>query len=112
MKKIILAVALLFSFGSLMHVSAQQQQQDQQPQKMTFYYYPSSNIYYDVASNEYVYYDESTQKWLNVKELPTTITLVKMPADTVYYNGQQVWKDNPEHLRKYKGKKDEAKKKD
>jgi hypothetical protein len=35
-----------------------------------------------------------------------------MPVDTVYYNGQQVWKDNPEHLRKYKGKKDEAKKKD
>jgi hypothetical protein len=108
MKKIILAVALLFSLGSIMRVSAQQQE----PQKMTFYYYPSSNIYFDVASNEYVYYDEGTQKWLNVKELPTTITVVKMPVDTVYYNGQQVWKDNAEHLRKYKGKKDEAKKKD
>jgi hypothetical protein len=67
MKKIVLAVALLITLGSVMRVSAQQQE----PQKMTFYYYPSSNIYFDVASNEYVYYDDATQKWLNVKELPT-----------------------------------------
>jgi len=105
MKKIFLALALLFTIGTTMRVSAQQ------VQRQTFYYYPSSNIYYDVATGEYWYYDEPTVKWVIVKTLPSTITLERAPIDTVYYNGPDVWKDNAEHQRKYKHKKDEDKKK-
>ena len=109
MKRIILAFALLFGISGVMHLSAQQADQNQ---KVTFYYYPSSNVYYNAASDEWVYYDEPTTKWITVKTLPSTITIVKMPVDTIYYQGNEVWKDNAEHQRKYKGKKEETKKKD
>ncbi|PWT93842.1 MAG: hypothetical protein C5B54_01230 [Acidobacteria bacterium] len=112
MKKIGFALALLLMLGLAYRASAQQDQQKQDQQKVTFYYYPSSNIYYNVSTGEYLYYDEPTTKWITAKTLPTTITLEKMPVDTVYYNGPDVWKDNPEHLRKYKAKKEEVKKKD
>jgi len=107
MKKIILAFALLFGFSGVVHLSAQQADQ-----KVTFYFYPSSNVYYNAASDEWVYYDEPTTKWITVKTLPSTVTIVKEPVDTIYYQGNDVWKDNAEHQRKYKGKKDETKKKD
>src|SRR5436190_11728815 len=111
MKKIVFALVLVFALGTAFRASAQQEQQKQDQQKVTFYFYPSSNIYYNVSTGEYLYFDESSTKWITVKALPTTITVVKMPVDTVYYNGPDVWKDNAEHQKKYKEKKDEMKKK-
>ena len=112
MKKIIMAIALLFAIG--LTLSAQQPTQQptqptQQDQQTKFFYYPSSNIYYNPATSEYWYYDEPTTKWMEVKTLPETITVEKTPVVVVYYNGEDVWKDNAEHLKKYKGKKDEKK---
>ena len=103
MKKIILALAVLFTFGSITHVTAQEVQQTQ---RVKFYYYPSSNVYYNTSTSEYWYYDQPTVKWVEVKTLPTTITIEKTPRYTVYYKDQDVWKDNPVHVKKYKGKKD------
>src|SRR5262245_60669233 len=101
MKKVIVMLAVLLAFGSAMHVSAQQPQQ----QRVKFYYYPSSNVYYNDVTGEYWYYDEPTIKWVEVKTLPATITIQKTPVYTVYYNGEDVWKDNTMHQKKYKVKK-------
>ena len=76
--------------------------QTQQQQGIKFYYYPSSNVYYNTSTSEYEYYDEGSSTWVTVKELPSTITLVKTPVYTVYHNDAEVWKDNAEHLKKYK----------
>ena len=59
MKRIILALALLFALGSTTKLAAQET-------RVRFYYYPSSNV---------------------------------------YYNGEDVWKDNAMHMQKYKAKK-------
>ncbi|HEV8285790.1 MAG TPA: hypothetical protein VGQ09_15860 [Chitinophagaceae bacterium] len=99
MKRIILALALLFALGNTTKLAAQEA-------KIRFYYYPSSNIYYNPATNEYWYYDDVSTTWMEVKTLPTTITITKTPRYTVYYNGNDVWKDNAVHVQKYKVKKD------
>src|SRR5262245_47487141 len=98
MKKIILALALVFALGSTAKLAAQET-------KVTFYYYPASNIYYNPASNQYWYYDDVSTNWVEVKTLPTAIVLTKTPRYTVYYNGEDVWKDNAAHMQKYKVKK-------
>jgi len=105
MKRIILALALLFALGSSTRVFAQAPQET----RVRFYYYPSSNIYYNPTNTEYWYYDDVSATWTQVKELPSTVVVTKSPRYTVYYNGEDVWKDNATHMKKYKGKKDETK---
>jgi hypothetical protein len=103
MKQIILALMLFVAFGSSMKA--------QEPAKVTtttqrirYYYYPSSNVYYNPTTGDYWYYDNGTTAWVDVKTLPTTITITKTPRYTVYYNGTDVWKDNAVHEKKYKTK--------
>lgn len=94
MKKFIVMFAVLFAIG-VKQASAQ---------RLTYYYYPSSNIYYSVASHDYVYYDPGTTRWITVKALPPGIVLTRTRY-TVYYNGPEVWRDNASHKTKYKVKK-------
>jgi hypothetical protein len=98
MKKIILALVLVFAVGGASKISGQP------TQKVTFYFYPSSNVYYNVVASDYWYYDDATASWVEVKTLPTTITLEKAPRYTVYYTGKDVWKENGEHVKRYKVK--------
>ena len=99
MKKILLGLMFLFAVGTAIKATAQE------TQRVRFYYYPSSNIYYNISTGEYWYYDNGTTNWVEVKTLPTTITVTKTPRYTVYYNGPEVWKDNAVHQKKYKSKK-------
>jgi len=98
MKRIILALALMFALGSTTRLAAQET-------RVRFYYYPSTNVYYNPTNAEYWYYDDVSATWTQVKTLPTTITLTKAPRYTVYYNGEDVWKDNTMHMQKYKVRK-------
>lgn len=78
-----------------------------QPQQQTmYYYYPSSNVYFNPTTSEYWYYDTGNSNWVQAKDLPSTVTLVKDPSYQVYYSGTDVWKDNAEHVKKYKVSKD------
>ena len=98
MKKIFLILAVLFTFCSFNQVAAQS--------KITYYYYPAANVYYNVSTGDYLYYNPANTGWVSVKTLPSGITITKTPRHTVYYNGNDVWKDNGAHKTKYKIKKD------
>jgi hypothetical protein len=100
MKKFIFGLVLLFSLGGATKLMAQ----ETKTQQVKFYYYPSSNIYYNVTAGEYWYYDDVSATWTQVKTLPESITLTKAPVYTVYYNGEEVWKENAAHMKKYKVK--------
>jgi hypothetical protein len=102
MKKLVLLSFLCLGLCYSGALSAQQTTPDQQQQQTMFYYYPSSNVYYNPTTSEYWYYDDGSSNWVLVKELPSTITLVKDPSYQVYYNGNDVWKDNAAHLKKFK----------
>jgi hypothetical protein len=93
MKKIILMLAVLFALGV--------KQAD--AQRLSFYFYPSANVYYNVASHDYIYYDAGS--WVTVRTLPATIVINRTPRYTVYYNGPEVWRDNGLHKGRYKGRK-------
>jgi hypothetical protein len=95
MKKIIVMLAVLFAIGV----------KQANAQRVTFYYYPTPNVYYNVSSHDYVYYDAGTSSWMTVRALPRGIVLTRSPRYTVYYNGTEVWKDNGLHKGKYKAKK-------
>jgi len=92
MKKIIVMLAVLFALG-VKQAGAQ---------RLTFYYYPSQNVYYNVASHDYLYYDPGTTTWVTVRTLPRTIVINRTPRYTVYYNSPEVWRDNGLHKGKYK----------
>jgi hypothetical protein len=112
MKKIIVAMTILFAAGISTGASAQQTQQTQQTQPaqtsqtIKYYYYPSSNVYYNESTGEYLYYNDADASWTTVKTLPSTIVLEQTPRYEIQYNGTDVWKDNAEHIKKYKVKKD------
>lgn len=94
MKKFLVMLAVVFAIG-IKQASAQ---------RLTFYYYPSSNIYYNVASHDYLYFDPGPATWVTVKALPPGIVLTRTRY-TVYHNGPEVWRANANHKTKYKVKK-------
>jgi hypothetical protein len=96
MKKIILGLVLLFALGSAMDANAQ---------RVKYYYYPSTNVYYNTVSGDYWYYDDPTTTWMTVKTLPTTIAVDDNDRYVIYYTGTDVYKQNMEHKKKYKVKK-------
>jgi len=93
MKKILVVLAVLFAFG-VKQASAQV--------RVTYYYYPSANVYYNIGTHDYLYYDPGTTTWVTVKTLPSGVTITKVPRYTVYHNGPEVWRDNAVHKTKYK----------
>ena len=96
MKKIIVVLALLFAFGSFKQATAQA--------RVSYYYYPSSNVYYNISTGDYWYYNPGSTAWITVRSLPSGITITRTPRYIVYYNGKDVWKDNASHKTKYKNK--------
>lgn len=94
MKKFIVLLAVLFALGSLKHASAQV--------RVTYYYYPSANVYYNIKTGNYWYYNPNSTAWVTVRTLPSGITITKTPRYMVYYNGPEVWRDNAVHKTKYK----------
>lgn len=70
-----------------------------------YYYYPGSNVYYDEASGNYWYYDQPTTTWMTVQTLPSTIALDKSARYRINYTGDDPWKQNSMHMKKYKMKK-------
>ena len=97
MKKLILALVLLISLGSAVEVNAQQA-------KVEYYYYPSSNVYFNPKTSDYVYLDTTTTKWVTVKTLPANLTVSDNDKQVIYYNGTDPWKNNSADQKKYKVK--------
>ena len=69
-------------------------------QGIRYYYYPGSNVYYDPAHNQYIYYNGST--WTTARRLPGTITVQRSQRVSVYSDDRDVWRRNEEHKVKYK----------
>ncbi|MDB5196335.1 MAG: hypothetical protein JWP88_706 [Flaviaesturariibacter sp.] len=70
-----------------------------------YYYYPDANVYYNEKTGDYYYYDEPATTWTTSRILPAYLVVDKKPRYTVYYNGNDVYTQNTEHLKKYKVKK-------
>jgi hypothetical protein len=70
-----------------------------------YYYYPSSNVYFDEASGNYMYWDQSTSQWSTTQTLPATITIEKTTRYPIHYSGNDPWKNNLADMKKYKVKK-------
>lgn len=113
MKKIILGLSIVALAATSLDANAQEPTTTTvvttatPTQKVKYYFYPTENLYWNEATQEYVYYDEPSVKWLTVKTLPSTVTWnEKGEHYTVYYDGGEVWKGNADHKVKYKVKKD------
>jgi hypothetical protein len=71
-----------------------------------YYYYPSSNVYFDEATGNYWYKDNTGTSWTETQTLPTTVTIEKTsPRFSLKYNGTEPWKNNAADIKKYKVKK-------
>ena len=74
-----------------------------------YYYYPSSNVYFDEATGDYWYLDNGTSQWVMVKTLPPTVTVETTERQSIDYTGNDPWKNNADHMEKYKAKDDKTK---
>ncbi|MDB5193960.1 MAG: hypothetical protein JWQ96_3523 [Segetibacter sp.] len=88
MKKFLLFVLLFVGIG----LTGQAQRK--------FYYYPTSNVYYDVAQQRYVY--QKGSNWTPVTTLPSGINLGRSQRYIVYSQTPEVWNQNQIHVKKYK----------
>jgi hypothetical protein len=71
-----------------------------QTTKTKFYYYPAANVYYNSASEKYIY--NNNGNWTAAKTLPHGIAVANTRRVIVYHNSAQVWENNTEHKTKYK----------
>jgi hypothetical protein len=107
MKKIIIALLVC---GSIFSATAQTDSTRITTTTTTttthkYFYYPSTNIYFDEASGNYWYLDNDTEAWNMVRTLPSTITVTETTERyPVTYMGDDPWKENAEHIKKYKVK--------
>lgn len=113
MKKMILLLSMIGGLSALQQATAQDTTTKTTTHhrvttthtRTRYYYYPESNVYYNVGTGDYYYYDTPSTKWTMVRTLPETIVVDKTPRYTVYYNGEDVYRQNAVHLKKYKVKK-------
>ena len=66
----------------------------------SYYYYPTANVYYNPVRRTYWYPRNGV--WISVGVLPANIVVVNQPRYDVYYDGDEVWRDNSFHCQRYK----------
>ena len=105
MKKIIFSLLIC---GSMLTASAQVTDSTTTTVHK-YYYYPSSNVYFDEATGDYWYLDNTTSQWSMVKTLPSTIQVETTEKKSIDYSGNDPWKNNADDIKKYKEKEDKTK---
>jgi hypothetical protein len=73
-------------------------------QKFEFYYYPARNIYYDVATKEYLYSLDGGTTWdsINIKT-NADVTSTLGTKRIIYSTMPEIWRDNSAHIQQYNG---------
>jgi hypothetical protein len=100
-RSVVLFLSLFILTAFIINSTAAQPPHAKAYGKQKFYYYPAYNVYYDAGPR--LYYYNGGSAWTGVAVLPPAINFtVGAPRYTVYYNGPQVWLDNPAHMAKYK----------
>jgi hypothetical protein len=94
MKKLIVFLAIICALVQLSPANAQ---------KHKFYYYPGSNVYFDVAGKQFIYFNGSN--WVTAKALPANIRPNQTQRVIVYHTGKNVWVGNATHVKKYRARK-------
>lgn len=68
--------------------------------KTRYYYYPGNNVYYSPVYHRYWYPQNGV--WIQLSTLPRGVIVVNQPRYEVYYDGNDVWRDNAVHVKRYK----------
>ena len=93
----------IFALCILLSVTAAAAQTTTADSVAHYFFYPNENVYFNTQNNNYIYYDSTGNKWENALVLPKKINLGKQSKRApVNYNGNDVWADNPAHLKKYR----------
>jgi hypothetical protein len=108
--KLFIPIILIIASAALQTVNAQQGTTTTRSRHTTttththrYFYYPSSNIYFDPASQEYFYYDTAViKKWTVVKNLPAGILVDTTGQQVIYHDGGEIWIQNPEHVKTFR----------
>lgn len=100
MKRIVWFAAVIVSigFGTLYSCSSKQQKPEGK-----FYYYPKTNVYFDVAKNNYIYSLDGGKTWGNIKNIsdkePATLGKRVVMSSAV----DSIWNQNAIHRKQYAG---------
>lgn len=65
-----------------------------------YYYYPEPNVYYSPSYHRYWYPQNGV--WIQLSTLPRGVVVVNQPRYNVYCDGDEVWRDNAVHVKRYK----------
>ncbi len=65
-----------------------------------YYYYPNANTYYSPRFHRYWYPQNGV--WVQLSTLPGGIVIANQPRYDVYCDGDDVWRDNAVHVKRYR----------
>ncbi len=102
MKKSFLCIGFVLSIGivSLMYGCNQKPVETQ----LEFYYYPKSNMYFDVAKNNFLFSLDGAKTWDTLNAFAQQEPEVLGDKVVLYAANDSIWLDNEAHRRAYNGK--------
>jgi hypothetical protein len=89
-------ILVLLVMGILGYIgySANKPEKTKSPKASVVYYYPKANVYYDVATGHYIYFDEKARTWQNSKSFSEEQKLSLGERAIINKPSSPVWKNN------------------
>jgi hypothetical protein len=89
-------ILVLLVMGILGYIgySANKPGKSRSPKASVVYYYPRANVYYDVATGHYIYFDEKSKTWQNNKSFSEEQKLSLGERAIINKPSFPVWKNN------------------
>jgi hypothetical protein len=72
--------------------------------ELEFDYYPDKNIYYNVASSNFIYSLDGAKTWDSLHASSKGDPKSLGRKEKIYSESAEVWKENESHLKMYEGK--------
>jgi len=91
--KAILAILAFCIIGFFVY-SAVKKEQPKPVKTGVVYYYPKANVYYDVASEQYIYFDSTQKNWKQSKKFSEEQKLSLGEKAVIKNPSSPVWKNN------------------
>jgi hypothetical protein len=89
-------ILVLLVMGILGYIgySANKPEKTASPKASVVYYYPKANVYYDVATGHYIYFDEKARTWKNNKSFSEEQKLSLGERAIINKPPDPIWKNN------------------
>ena len=92
--KAILAILAAGVIGYFVYAAVKPDKKNPETGTKEVYYYPKANVYYDVATGQYAFFDEARKSWKLSKDFSEEQKLSLGEKAVIIHPSSPVWKNN------------------